>query len=222
VQRQTATRSAAIARQRGGALNAPGHPPARRACWLAPLLWLRRDAFAVQRLYQASGANSEPQTGCTGGGGLKRDDLDASDLDQAQLECAFHNATGTQRLVRGCVQRWRGPDVSSQLSCKLMPCRPPFRSQGLLLRELHTSTVRTTLQSMRAAQCYDCEGHQHTCTAARSLAAAGLKSQLNAWRDVWNAYGRCTSAGDAITYLALGLDLDQAYPLVRPGWCAFG
>ncbi|KAI7839816.1 hypothetical protein COHA_006437 [Chlorella ohadii] len=94
-----------------------------------------KDAFAVQRLYQASGANSEPQTGCTGGGGLKRDDLDASDLDQAQLECAFHNAT------------------------------------------------------------------------------AGLKSQLNAWRDVWNAYGRCTSAGDAITYLALGLDLDQTYPL---------
>ncbi|PRW57568.1 peptide methionine sulfoxide reductase [Chlorella sorokiniana] len=94
-----------------------------------------KDAFVVQRIYQASDANAAPQTGCTGGGGLKRDDLDASDLDEAELECAYYNAT------------------------------------------------------------------------------AGLKSQLNGWRDVWNDFGRCTAAGDALTYLALGLDLDLAYPL---------
>lgn len=34
---------------------------------------------------------------------------------------------------------------------------------------------------------------------------------------MWNAYGRCTAAGDSITYLATGLDLALVYPLVRAG-----
>lgn len=76
-----------------------------------------------------------------------------------------------------------------------VPCRPP---------------TRCPLAARLA-----CHRHLFACDASSPLVAAGLTSQLIALRDVWNAYGRCTAAGDAITYLTLGLDLDLAYPLVR-------
>ena len=64
----------------------------------APASCARRAAFSIQRLFQASDASAAPKQGCTGGGGLKREDLDAAELDQTQLECAFYNATGAARL----------------------------------------------------------------------------------------------------------------------------
>lgn len=44
---------------------------------------------------------------------------------------------------------------------------------------------------------------------------AGLKSQQAGWKDMWDAYGRCTAARDAPAYLAAALDLDRRHPLVR-------
>lgn len=76
----------------------------------------------------------------------------------------------------------------------------------------HLKAIRCLLSCARLLPCRHPSVHLYD---SSSLAAAGLTSQLIALRDVWNAYGRCTAAGDAITYLTLGLDLDLAYPLVR-------
>ncbi len=52
------------------------------------------NTFRVERLALATDASLEPQTGCTGKGGLKSKDLDKSGLSREELGCAWQNATG--------------------------------------------------------------------------------------------------------------------------------
>jgi hypothetical protein len=51
----------------------------------------------------------------------------------------------------------------------------------------------------------------------RRRVAAGLSSLQTSWKGSWDTYGRCTPVQSAVEYLALGIQLDLAYPLVRVG-----
>ncbi|KAL4421950.1 hypothetical protein ABPG77_007892 [Micractinium sp. CCAP 211/92] len=133
------------------------------------------NTFRVERLALATDASLEPQTGCTGKGGLKSKDLDKSGLSREELGCAWQNATeGLKSLQNSWKVSWGdyGKCTPAQTAVDYLGLGLQLDQSYPLPNDLPASVDYTQLMDA-LDRAFGAEAYV-TCTSSKQLASISL------------------------------------------------